>query len=373
MGGWPQPAPCVASQLVKRREFRRRCHLAGHKTVTSTFKPTGLVAASDCPERQCIILQPSKGPFAAPLPAYEGQDLTKLAWRLPRFGTVIAGHLPVPSVRLDLITLPDAQVAIGNDLDGLLIDCEGRVVLETSMFTPSATQSIDLPRAEAALDDVFVGFDGAWPNWYHWLCFALGRSAIAAGVLAERTRIVLPTYTSRQSVSIGVTAWVQSLEAVFQKRPVQFLPPGLYRARTIRLLWTTPSEPTDLTYLDAFHDVFARVRRHLRLRPNLPRRVLLSRRHSGNPRISPDETALVEEVATRHGFVPLQLEALDFRERAEALFNAECVVGVHGAGMANILFGRSTLRVLELNMKLTLRPSCDHGSICWPTRDGRGT
>ena len=38
--------------------------------------------------------------------------------------------------------------------------------------------------------------------------------------------------------------------------------------------------------------------------------------------------------------------------QAEALFNAECVIGVHGAGMANILFGRRALRVMELNLRL---------------------
>jgi capsular polysaccharide biosynthesis protein len=57
-------------------------------------------------------------------------------------------------------------------------------------------------------------------------------------------------------------------------------------------------------------------------------------------RISTAETALVEQATARHGFVPLHLETLDFHEPAEALFNAECVVGVHGAGMVNILFGR---------------------------------
>jgi capsular polysaccharide biosynthesis protein len=107
-----------------------------------------------------------------------------------------------------------------------------------------------------------------------------------------------------------------------------------------------------LTYLDEFHDVFKRVRRGLRLRPHLPRRLLLSRGQAGSLRISEAETALLEQVTARHGFVPLHLETLDFRAQAEALFNAECVVGVHGAGMVNILFGQDRLRVLELNLRL---------------------
>jgi hypothetical protein len=133
---------------------------------------------------------------------------------------------------------------------------------------------------------------------------------------------------------------------------VRFLPRGLFRARTIRFFWTSPSEPTNLTYLDAFQDVFRRIRRDLRLRPDLPRRLLLSRRRSGNLRINAAETRLLEDVTARHGFVPLSLETLDFHKQAEALFNAECVVGVHGAGMVNILFGHDRLRVLELNLRL---------------------
>ena len=321
--------------------------------MPNLLAPTGVVAAADCAKREFVTLQPSKGAFRAPLPAYFGQDLTAVASRLPQFRAAIGAQPLVPPVRLDLITLHNGSIAIGNNADGLIVDEGGRVVRETAMFTGwQSQQPIDLPRGEAVLDDIFVGFDGAWSNWYHWLCFALGRSAIAAGVLGTETRIVLPAYASRRPAGFSEAAWTQSLEAFGFGGRVQFLPRGLFRAKTIRLLWTTPNEPTNLTYLDAFHEVFARVRRSLRLRPDLPRRLLLSRGRSGNPRISVEETALVEEAASRHGFVPLHLETLDFRGQAEALFNAECVLGVHGAGMANILFGRDTLRVLELNLKL---------------------
>jgi hypothetical protein len=116
---------------------------------------------------------------------------------------------------------------------------------------------------------------------------------------------------------VGEAVWGQSLEAFGLARRAYFLPRGLHRARSIRLFWTTPEEPTNLTYLDAFQDAFKRVRRGLRLRPDLPRRLLLSRGRSGSLRISAAETALVEQVTARHGFVPLQLETLDFRGQAE--------------------------------------------------------
>jgi capsular polysaccharide biosynthesis protein len=153
-------------------------------------------------------------------------------------------------------------------------------------------------------------------------------------------------------VEFTEAVWAQSLEAFGLVGRTQFLTRGLHRARSIRLFWTTPDEPTNLTYLDAFHDVFKRIRLRLRFQPGLPRRLLLARGRSGNLRITAAETALVEQVTARHGFVPLHLETLNFFGQAEALFNADCVVAVHGAGMANILFGRNKLRVLELNLRL---------------------
>ena len=150
----------------------------------------------------------------------------------------------------------------------------------------------------------------------------------------------------------SAASWRQSLDAFGLAGKARFLPPGLYRASPIRFFWTRPDEPTDLTYLDAFHEVFARVRRGLRPCPESPRRLLLSRTGAWDTRISETETALVDALASRNGFTTLHPHELDFGAQAEALFNAECIIGVHGAGLTNILFGRSTLRVLELNLRL---------------------
>ena len=321
--------------------------------MTGSIEATGNISVADCLERQCVILQPSKGAFRAPVAAYAGQNLSGIANRLPQFRSAAGTQPLVPPVRLDLITIRNGWLAIGANLDGMVFTEDGRTVRETAMFTRSVLSgTIELPCGGSMLDEVFVGFDGGWSNWYHWLCFALGRSALAAGFIGAETQIVLPDYTARPQVGFSELAWRQSLEAFGLTARVRLLPPGLHHARAIHLFWTTPHEPTNLTYVDAFQAIFARVRRRLAVRPDLPRRLLLSRGRSGNPRISVAETALVEEVTARHGFVPLRLETLDFRAQAEALFNADCVVGVHGAGMTNVVFGRELLRVLELQLKL---------------------
>jgi capsular polysaccharide biosynthesis protein len=43
---------------------------------------------------------------------------------------------------------------------------------------------------------------------------------------------------------------------------------------------------------------------------------------------------------------------MNFSEQTQAVFNADAVLGVHGAGMANILFGHEDLKVLEINRPL---------------------
>jgi len=307
--------------------------------------PAGSLSLQSVAERELVLLQSPSGAYRAPIAAYPTQDLSSLARRLPQVRPQTKSAPLIPPVRLDLFTVANGRFAVGDGLDGLVLSDDGRTIAETAMFT-RRTDRIDLPCPDAVLDDVFLGFDGGWTNWYHWLCFALGRSAIAARLLGPQTRIVLPDHACRAA------SWQQSLEAFGLAARVRLLQPGLYRARSIRLFWTTPSEPTNLTYLGAFHELFAQVRRGLRTNPDLPRRLQISRSRAANPRLQPAETALVEGVAQRHGFVPLHLEEFNFSAQAEAMFNAECVIGVHGAGMANILFGRRTLRVMELNLRL---------------------
>jgi hypothetical protein len=44
----------------------------------------------------------------------------------------------------------------------------------------------------------FIGLDGAWSNYLHWLCFAIAKSHIAARILRSDCAIVLPDYGDRK-------------------------------------------------------------------------------------------------------------------------------------------------------------------------------
>ena len=217
----------------------------------------------------------------------------------------------------------------------------------------------NLAELDAELGDVFIGFDAAWGNWFHFLCFALGRSALAAGLLPPACRIVLPDLMTRDAAAgkpcrLGTETWQQALDAfgMSKKQATLKMPPGIYRARRLRFFWTETAAAADLGHLAEFQRVFASVRRGLRHRPDLPRRLLVARDRAENPRLETAETDMLHRVAAEHGFVPVHFETMDFRDQAEAMFNAEAVIGVHGAGLANLLFGRNSLRVLEINRSI---------------------
>ena len=56
----------------------------------------------------------------------------------------------------------------------------------------------------------------------------------------------------------------------------------------------------------------------------------------------------VENLLTEHGFKSLTLSNYDFKTQVELFKNAKFIVGLHGAGFANIIFSNPGTKVLEL-------------------------
>lgn len=304
-------------------------------------------------------MQGQKGPYRLPPPLYHGQDTGVLVKRLPQ-ATGADGVPVVPAVRLDFHTVRNGWFVVGDGLDGLVLTADRRLVRFTGMFSdPSradnATPELAVPVADIEFESVFVGFDAAWMNWFHWVCFAMARSALAAGLLPPSCPIILPDYAVRPGtteIRFSEATWRQSLQAFGLNRRVTLLPPGLYHAREIRFPWTRSRQPTDLTLLDAFQDLFRAVRRRLPRRSDLPRRVFILREAGRNQRITAEESALLDRVAERYGFVRVSFESMDFMAQMEIMWNAEAVIGVHGAGLTNLLFAGDRTKIIEINLPL---------------------
>ncbi len=75
--------------------------------------------------------------------------------------------------------------------------------------------------------------------------------------------------------------------------------------------------------------------------PRRSGRIFITRR--GRRRIL-NEGEVVRRLS-RHGFVPVDLEDLSFEEQIDLFYDAEVVVGAHGAGLTNMLFSQDALLV----------------------------
>lgn len=323
----------------------------------------GYIDLADCADRQLVIAQVSEHPYRLPQPCYPGQDMTLLLRRIPH--RLDERGIPmVPDVNLHLFTIRDGWFAVGNGLDGLILTHDRKLVRQSVMFTdPGRSHSVEtelsLAKAEQEFDSVFLGFDGAWTNWYHWLCFALPRSALAAEFLPDRCVIALPDYATRKAstdIRYSEATWRQSLAAFLPAERATALPPGLYRSKQIQLFWTATGQPTDLTLLRAFHDLFAQARRTLNPAAGLPKRVLISREGGGDWRLSAEDTRTLNHAAESLGFVRISLEQMDFTSQMQLMANAEAIAGVHGAGLTNLLFAQPQTPILEINMPLQQPP-----------------
>jgi hypothetical protein len=100
---------------------------------------------------------------------------------------------------------------------------------------------------------------------------------------------------------------------------------------------------------------FVRERLHPPAPPPQTRRLFISREDAASRQIRNWQE--VEPVLARHGFEIFTVSAHSLPEQIAAFAAAHLVVGVHGAGMTNIVFGRPGLRVLEILPPLVASPA----------------
>jgi predicted O-methyltransferase YrrM len=279
--------------------------------------------------------------------AFEGQSFRQLETRLGN------SSLP-PDLKLRFCTLDDGYFWIEPWQDGVLFTADGTPVPETLNFRGNAPfpDIATLARDAVKLDfDVFIGVDAAWRNYYHWLCLAIPKMMLARHVEVPPYRIVIPEYRDREErgwkIAYSERVWDQSLSMSGLSEGIVCLPPGLYTSRRVHSIHVDDAQPAWLSCFDDFYAVIESIRGKPRNNPASPKRLLVARRDT--ERVSTDEASLIATAATSRGFVPVYLEDLDFVEQAELFFNAEAVIAPHGSGLSNLIFGNSTLRVLEIN------------------------
>ena len=172
-------------------------------------------------------------------------------------------------------------------------------------------------------------------NYYHWVLEALPRLAIYASAGIAADCIYAPVQKRFQQESLRLLGFpasriiraTRNSHVLFDRLAISYSKPSC-NSRTIDFLYHSfashhgISQPKEL-------------------------RVFISRRKRGKREITNDDA--VFEVLQTLGFKRYDLETMSVSEQIKLFYNAECVVGPHGAGLVNIAFCRQGTKVIEIN------------------------
>ena len=301
------------------------------------------VEAAQLSPAQTLDTQVSQ-PLPSPYLAFPGQDLSGLlSGILGASAQVRNNALMSPQLDLKLFTIENGIFFVGHKLDGTILTGDGHPVHQTAAFRglkevgEQAEITLDLPEPYQ-LDEVFLGFDGAWRNYFHWMCFGLTKSFLANRHFGPSVTIAIPDYRDALkdgAISYGEMTWQQSLEFSGLAERVTLLPKGIYKARKIHFFWTVPGAPTDIMYLEAFKHVFDTMIDHAIPTSRDFEKIYLARSRNVTNRMGGDSAAVVARVLERRGFRTVSFEGADLQQQISIFANARCVASPHGAGLTN--------------------------------------
>ena len=173
-------------------------------------------------------------------------------------------------------------------------------------------------------------------NYYHWLIDLLPRLAtlrelggpvdyylVDCHTEAKRRTLAMLGISERQMIQPHVAMTLQASELLLPAFPT----PGC---------------------LHAFRDMLAEAAGNAPEVRSMatPRRLFISRRHAKTRQL--ENEAEVEALLRKRGFKTCFMEDHSLAQQARLINGAEAIVGVHGAGLANLIFARRGARVIEL-------------------------
>ncbi|MDH4279209.1 MAG: glycosyltransferase family 61 protein [Acidimicrobiia bacterium] len=291
------------------------------------------------------------------LTGYVTPDLLLRGWREPDSGTV------------GWMTARDAVVLIEPGADGTLFLDRSTVLAESCLHrrpglsrpgVQSATHVHPHTDDVVELDtEVALVFRPSWYNYFHWITQCLPMALHALDVQPD-AEIILPTYASFDArfvqPSFSEQTYRQSLDVVLgPDQPTRFLEPGYYRFRTVHLpLFPQPSifgHSFRSRFFDRFEPILGPIgdRRRRSGAPRGSRRLFIPRGGATNRgRVDEEVHAVLARLAAQAGYEMLDPSTVSWHDQLAAFAEASHVLGIHGAGLTNIVFSTDAT-VIEYN------------------------
>ncbi len=243
--------------------------------------------------------------------------------------------------------------------EGTVLTSDGRVLEEFSFawgMRPSqwpvfSRLSIPAPQEKPGAMLTLLSPVAAKPNYFHWWADTLPRLAVAEAAGIRYYQVIVPQAMEdwqRESLErLGVTPDRQEPFGGGHWRVECLLLPSLLGYSGMVRPWAAE---------------WLRARIGLPKPPARRRRIYLRRGKAGNRRVANEAELL--PILEKYRFEIRETEGLPLGEQMKLFSGAECVVSIHGAGLANLLFSPPGVNVVEFMSPLPQYANSCYYSLC---------
>ncbi|RAJ11091.1 uncharacterized protein DUF563 [Chitinophaga skermanii] len=179
-----------------------------------------------------------------------------------------------------------------------------------------------------------------WPTdewsaeYYHWFADALPRILAATAIVGNSCPVLLPAYYAERTYIPSSLAFL-GLQAIYYNKGKQ-----LQVKELILPSHTAPVGESHPHYMKLLREQF------IQHKPTGQRKIYISREKAQKRKISNEQA--VQTLVKQYGYEVHVMEDYSLTQQIEILSSANSVIGLHGAGLTNMLFMPAGSKVLEI-------------------------
>jgi hypothetical protein len=284
---------------------------------------------------------------------------------------VLDGYSPI--IKLSKLSLSNAKLIMFPKCNGMIIDCNGNLVRESIkhgkiddsnpyILIDNEDRYFLKPNLKYQnLESCTICFDCATNNYYHLLIIYYSFLVVANQYTANQ-KFVVPTSHKHQEAYVSPII-SEILNKFTLQNGNQFLnlSNGIYRVEQLNLIFVDDeingyeAARRFLIFSDVIKQGFADLKlKLLGSKVNFGKRIYVSRQKSTR-RIILNEPE-IKTTLDKYGFETVFLEDMTLQQQVETFASAQIVIGVHGAGLSNMVFAEKEATLFELLVEKQDRP-----------------